>query len=1245
MKILAIRIKNLASLEGITEIDFTREPLKSAGVFAITGPTGAGKSTILDALCLALYAKTPRYAQATENVSIRDVEGATINQKDVRAILRDGTAEGWAEVDFIGIDNNHYTAGWYVRRAGGKPEGKLQTDTVKLENITTRTTIPGKKKEILEEIERLAGLSFEQFTRSVLLAQGDFTAFLKAGKDEKASLLEKLTGISIYSEISTLVFEKHKQAAQELQLLQQEVSGISLLENDTIQEYKQQETAYRTQITTGEQQLAEWKAATAWWQTLDTLKENADQALLHWNTCRQAWQAAAERQTILKQIEAVQVTRRWIENIRELEAQQEKTHADTRDLTKKLEALESEKTTIQHALDAAEQALEEREKEEAAAAPLMEKALELDVLLKERKEQLEGKTQELATLTDRYRQLSLQLERSEITVAAFSETIATLTQWQEANRQREAIADNASLIVSKLTDAGRSIVEIKEKEEKKNAEEKRMQSIATEKVTLEKDRYQISRKSGKLSETWQQLREEIQPAPGEALEEDLKKNEQSIERLRQTTEDWNDFYRLSGEYRLLEQKLSGYQSQQQEQEIKLQQTNLALKETEIQKQTSETLVKKALLQVSGNIEQLRETLEEGQPCPVCGSTEHPYAHQHPMVDKLLKSLEAEHAANEKKYEQHLQTIGSLQQQLTGLHSGITETQTMLSEQAEKLAGCRKKWETHIFNEPLPEEELMTGWLQEKMLTLHAKKNTLQAQLESLSAKRKKAEELREQLIAVEKDADRISNKEKDADRNMTTAQQEIARLQQEKEKARAELAAAEALLSPYFTGKDWIENWKSNPGTFVQKIRDFAGQWKTNRETLEKTIREHGILSAAMQKEETQVTEAQHTIREKEAGIAALQSGFDALHAERKKIFEGTAIKLVEQDLATAIAAAQETVTAKKEALETLLSGQIKTMARLEQLQQLATTQLQQKAGYEAQVADWLFNYNRQQENPLDREQLTLLLVHTHAWIEEERKTLKALEDDLTRSQTAFEERKKILIRHEEKRVSDKDEESLTQLIQTEETTLEKQKDQLNEIRLLLRQDEESRKRTGHIQKQITQKQTVADNWGKLNDLVGSADGKKFRQVAQEYTLEVLIMYANQQLNSLSGRYTLQRIPDSLSLQVIDRDMGNEIRTIYSLSGGESFLVSLALALGLASLSSSQVQVESLFIDEGFGSLDPITLATVMDALDRLHDQGRKVGVISHVEEMTERIPVQIKVSRLTSGRSKVETDNKLLLF
>ena len=172
------------------------------------------------------------------------------------------------------------------------------------------------------------------------------------------------------------------------------------------------------------------------------------------------------------------------------------------------------------------------------------------------------------------------------------------------------------------------------------------------------------------------------------------------------------------------------------------------------------------------------------------------------------------------------------------------------------------------------------------------------------------------------------------------------------------------------------------------------------------------------------------------------------------------------------------------------------------------------------------------------------------------------------------------------------------------------------------------------VARELEGKQRVAEQWAKLNKLLGSADGAKFKVIAQSYTLNHLLRHANRHLSYLSKRYKLQQVPGTLALQVIDCDMCDEVRTVYSLSGGESFLISPALALGLSSLSSNNLKVESLFIDEGFGSLDADSLRTAMEALEQLQMQGRKVGVISHVQEMSERISVQVQVHKKINGKS-----------
>ena len=205
------------------------------------------------------------------------------------------------------------------------------------------------------------------------------------------------------------------------------------------------------------------------------------------------------------------------------------------------------------------------------------------------------------------------------------------------------------------------------------------------------------------------------------------------------------------------------------------------------------------------------------------------------------------------------------------------------------------------------------------------------------------------------------------------------------------------------------------------------------------------------------------------------------------------------------------------------------------------------------------------------------------------------------------------------------------------EVILSRYTQEKTELAFRLRTQTENKAKVSGLQEELNVRRTESERWAKLNELAGSADGAKFRRIAQGYTLDILLNYANVQLRELTRRYRLERVPETLPLQVIDRDMCDEVRTVHSLSGGESFLVSLALALGLSSLSSNRMRVESLFIDEGFGSLDAETLRVAMDALESLRTQGRKIGVISHVQEMTERIPVRICVNRAGNGRSFLE--------
>ena len=229
MRILAIRGENLASLAARFHLDLGDGPLGSTGIFAITGETGAGKSTILDALCLALYGQYPRVSTGRRE-DVPDPSGQHLGSGDGRAILRRGAGSGFAEVDFLAQDNIAYRASWTAYRARSRANGRLQNETRSLVRISDETTVATGKTAVSDAVERLTDLTFDQFRRTVVLAQGEFDAFLLATEAERADLLEKITGTSIYSEISKRVHAGLVEQQGAFASLETRRSSISRLE-------------------------------------------------------------------------------------------------------------------------------------------------------------------------------------------------------------------------------------------------------------------------------------------------------------------------------------------------------------------------------------------------------------------------------------------------------------------------------------------------------------------------------------------------------------------------------------------------------------------------------------------------------------------------------------------------------------------------------------------------------------------------------------------------------------------------------------------------------------------------------------------------------------------------------------------------------------------------------------------------------------------------------------------------------
>ena len=1240
MKILAIRIRNLASLEGIVEIDFTQEPLRSAGIFAITGPTGAGKSTILDALCLALYAKTPRYAQARESgIEIADVQGSTINQSDVRAILRDGTADGYAAVDFVGIDGQHYRATWSVRRARNKAEGNLQQAGTTLTNLTADIDIGGRKTELLPEIARLVGLNYEQFIRSVLLAQGDFTAFLKADKDQKASLLEKLTGTYVYSELSRRVFERSREEDQQLKLLQQQQENIIILTAEERDALSMREAELADALDQLQRQLETVMKEMKWHDDFKTYQARVQEARQMFEERVEEKDRSAGKEAYLQRVEQSQSIRTSVDLLDEAT-----DHLDRRKTM--LEGIrEHQQQLVQQVADAgaavaeAARYLDQQVREQEVAKPRLAAAAKLDVQLQAGQSNLDAAWEQWDTRRTRWEASIQRLAGQQAEAEQLERQVGAHSQWVEKRGNRKAVAEHHALIAAKLEEAGKQL-KVTDAANRAIVEyETRILASETTLKELEHHSEGLAGKVDKIQVAIDSLQKSLRAISVGELREQSKEIASEQEMLLAAIADWRQRYRLQQEKEQLAQKVVDNQQRLKEKETQLEKAVPALQAITERRAASAAMLEKAMVAASVDIEVLRCQLTDGQPCPVCGSVSHPYAHEDARLHHMLGELRKEHDTIEQSYSQQLAGHGQLLEAVTLLRQTIRQFETEQDEKQQEWDVVAGKWERHRISQacadilPADKEE----WLETRLEIMQKALEKVGEQLESYHHKKDELEQLQQKLQHVQAEHAVSVHAVKDLARDLQTFKERLGTVREEEASGTMRLKELFAELQPYFPDDQWVANWKSHPMEFLNSIGEFARQWKKTVDALETDRNALKVLQATIAGIEQEEQGLAKEVDRAEHEYAARQDFFKALQESRRSLFDGEAVERVDGQLQQQVAGAQEQLEIRRGLYEqrqtektqqdTKISETVSEIRRLEE----RVLELSGK------IDEWISQNNTGDQVALDVEALRRLLAHPPEWIAAERETLSALERTVTQARSVLDERTRQLIEHEQQRPSDEPLEALEQRqqqLQSDRTELQREH---NDIGFRLRQDAGSKERLGTLLTTMREQQLVADNWSRLNDVIGSSDGRKFRQVAQEYTLDVLLSYANVHLEVLSNRYRLQRVSGTLGLQVLDQDMGNELRTVYSLSGGESFLVSLALALGLASLSANRMNVESLFIDEGFGSLDPNTLNIAMDALERLHNQGRKVGVISHVQEMTERVPVQISVSKQQGGKSRVE--------
>ena len=602
-------------------------------------------------------------------------------------------------------------------------------------------------------------------------------------------------------------------------------------------------------------------------------------------------------------------------------------------------------------------------------------------------------------------------------------------------------------------------------------------------------------------------------------------------------------------------------------------------------------------------------------------------------------MEELHQQNEKNY---LRTFGEsnrLEQEVKGLTAIIEQQETEITVKKLRFENANQEWNLNpiaVDCQNIGAEE-KSIWIEKQVKKIKTKQLDFQQKIEMYTDQKSQLEKDKIQLDKLKENKEVCHNKWKDFKSQLALLHEKQGGIAKELLQLEMGLTAIQNSLSSYFLATNWMENWKENPVDFVASVVHFTQEWKSKSENLEVCKNQHSLISATLLQLKNQGTQLEEEVLQKTKLNQAHEDDFSKLKKERDAIFNGKVAELIELQLEKSIDEVQKNVELTKNKLQQNNVDLVTAVTSSTEILAANSKLKSEIEGTKSKIQHWLTDYNLKFQQSMTLSELKTLLTFSSEWIENERNALNSLEEEKTKANSVWQERTEIFQKHVSNRPSERVLEELKILYENAKTQNENATQLKANIGFKLKEDENNKLKIGSLLHDIATQAKITDNWSKLNDIIGSADGKKFRQIAQEHTLEVLLSFANIHLQDLSSRYRIERIPNTLGLQVVDLDMGDEIRTVYSLSGGESFLVSLALALGLASLSSSKMKVESLFIDEGFGSLDPNTLNVAMDALERLHNQGRKVGVISHVQEMTERIPVQIKVSKKASGRSQVE--------
>lgn len=1073
MRILQVRFKNLNSLVGEWEIDLTHPAFASDGIFAITGPTGSGKTTILDAVCLALYGRTPRLNKVT---------------KSANEIMSRRMGECFAEVTFE-TQTGRYRCHWAQHRARKKPDGELQPPKHEIADAESGEIHESKIRDVALHIETTTGMDFDRFTRSMLLAQGGFAAFLQAAPDDRAPILEQITGTEVYSRISIRVHERLREEREKLNILNAETAGIVILEPE--QEKEIQHTLESNQEKDADiaVKTAETRKAIEWLTKIDGLKkeitsltDEAGELQSHTDAFK------PDRDKLNRALCAASLDGRYA-TLTATRKQQVDDQAELKTVGETLPELEASSKKHAESLKSTQNQTIKAKEELKAAAPIIKKVRSLDQkLVDQQKAVLEGEEscRKVGAEIDKDKKARLECRKRR---AQAQKALELVESYLKEHAQDEWLISGLAGVEERLEGLLAIQKEIAQKEADRG---KAVTNLEQATKSLDDCRKQCGIRKKELDKASKQLK-------------------QSKAALSKLLGD-----RLLREYRTEKENL--------------------LREI-------------AFLRKIGELEDHRAKLEDGKCCPLCGATEHPFAEGNiPVPDDIEQKIE----------------------KLTKLIGKAEDQESAIKEFGETEASARNN------------------------------------------------------LTEAEKHESTASNDKK-------VAEKALIELEKSLEKIGADFAERKQAVSDKLLPLGIEEIPDDDVSSLLDSLRERLNAWQAKvgkKAEIEKKITE---LDGEVKRLDAVIETRSTSLAEKREFLETLKKEFAAGSDERAAVYGEKDPDHEELRLNKAVLDAESAEKRARDLHDQLQQKWNTAKTNVESLKKRINNRESELIRLEADFSEALESVSFSNEKEFIEARL----------LPEQRKALDAKAKELDQRQTDLKARQKDrdarLATEMARKVTDKTLDELEPQLKEYEESLKELRDIIAGLKHKLSENAAAKDRIKEKQTAIEARQRECSRWGNLHELIGSSDGKKYRNFAQGLTFEMMIGYANRQLQKMTDRYLLVRDDaQPLELNVIDSYQAGEIRSTKNLSGGESFIVSLSLALGLSQMASKNVRVDSLFLDEGFGTLDEEALDIALETLAGLQQDGKLIGVISHVQALKERISTQIQVTPQTGGRSRI---------